>query len=109
MSSVTGSVRRDRDSKSLTLSERGGKWEGGQEREREKERLNEGHGATIANAIGLKMGGSRVGSELYQQTIYSSLEEPFSTGSSISQKLCVQNTVGAGGGGHGCGLDSIKQ
>ena len=39
MSSVTGSVRRDRDSKSLTLSERGGKWEGDQEREREKGRL----------------------------------------------------------------------
>ena len=44
MSSVTGSVRRDRDSESLTLSERGGKWEGDQEREREKGRLNEGHG-----------------------------------------------------------------
>ena len=36
--------RRDRDSESLTLSERGGKWEGDQEREREKGRLNEGHG-----------------------------------------------------------------
>ena len=35
MSSVTGSVLRDRDSESLTLSERGGKWEGDQERERE--------------------------------------------------------------------------
>jgi hypothetical protein len=44
MSSVTGSVRRDTDSESLTLSERGGKWEGDQEREREKGRLNEGHG-----------------------------------------------------------------
>ena len=44
MSSVTGSVQRDRDSESLTLSERGGKWEGDQEREREKGRLNEGHG-----------------------------------------------------------------
>ncbi len=43
MSSVTGSVRRDRDSESLTLSERGGKWEGDQEKEREKGRLNEGH------------------------------------------------------------------
>jgi hypothetical protein len=39
MSSVTGSVRRDRYSESLTLSERGGKWEGDQEREREKGRL----------------------------------------------------------------------
>jgi hypothetical protein len=39
MSSVTGSVRRDRDSESLTPSERGGKWEGDQEREREKGRL----------------------------------------------------------------------
>ena len=37
MSSVTGSVRRDRDSESLTLSERGGKWESDQEREREKD------------------------------------------------------------------------
>ena len=63
----------------------------------------------VTIVIGLKMGDSRVGSELYQQTSFSSLEEPFSTGSSISQKLCVQNTVGAGGGGHGCGLDSIKQ
>ena len=44
MSSVTGSVQRDRDSESLTLSERGGKWEGDQEREREKGRMNEGHG-----------------------------------------------------------------
>jgi hypothetical protein len=44
MSSVTGSVRKDRDSESLTLSERGGKWEGAQERGREKGRLNEGHG-----------------------------------------------------------------
>jgi hypothetical protein len=62
--------------------------------------------ATIT--ISLKMGGSRVGSELYQQTIYSSLEEPFSTGSSFSQKLCMHNAVGAGGGWHGCGSDSVK-
>ena len=34
----------DRSSESLTLSERGGKWEGDQEREREKGRMNEGHG-----------------------------------------------------------------
>ena len=34
----------DRSSESLTLSERGGKWESDQEREREKGRLNEGHG-----------------------------------------------------------------
>jgi hypothetical protein len=47
MSSVTGSVRWDRDSESLTLSERGGKWEGDQEREREKGRLNEGHGGSV--------------------------------------------------------------
>ena len=47
MSSVTGSVLRDRDSESLTLSERGGKWEGDQEREREKGRLNEGHGGSV--------------------------------------------------------------
>ena len=44
---VTGSVRRDRDSESLTLSERGGKWESDQEREREKGRLNEGHGGSV--------------------------------------------------------------
>jgi hypothetical protein len=61
----------------------------------------------------LKMGGSRVGSERFahrpstQQTSDSSLEEPFSTGSSISQKLCVQNAVGAGGVGHGYCLDSV--
>jgi hypothetical protein len=59
-------------------------------------------------AIGLKMGGSRVGSELYQQTIYSSLEEPFSTGSSISQKLCSMNAVAAGRVGHECGSNSVK-
>ena len=47
MSSVTGSVRRDRDSESLTLRERGGKWESDQEREREKGRLNEGHGGSV--------------------------------------------------------------
>ena len=47
MSSVTGSVRRDRYSESLTLSERGGKWEGDQEREREKGRLNEGQGGSV--------------------------------------------------------------
>ena len=45
MSSVTGSVRRDRDSESLTLSVRG---ESGRVirslREREEGRLNEGHG-----------------------------------------------------------------
>jgi hypothetical protein len=34
-------------SESLTLSERGGKWESDQEREREKGRLNEGHGGSV--------------------------------------------------------------
>jgi len=61
--------------------------------------------ATIA--ISLKMGGSRVGSELYQQTIYSSLEEP-QTGSSCSQKLCTHKAVKAGKIWHGCGLKSVK-
>ena len=37
----------DRSSESLTLSERGGKWESDQEREREKGRLNEGHGGSV--------------------------------------------------------------
>jgi hypothetical protein len=46
-STHTGSVRRDRDSESLTLIERGGKWESDQEREREKGRLNEGHGGSV--------------------------------------------------------------
>ena len=47
VTNVTGSVRRDRDSESLTLNERGGKWESDQEREREKGRLNEGHGGSV--------------------------------------------------------------
>ena len=42
VTNVTGSVRRDRDSESLNLSERGGKWDRELEREREKGRMNGG-------------------------------------------------------------------